>query len=74
MDFPFWVRYTFVKKLYFLLGNGVLQKEINDFCLLKEQEQELELHIFESPIKCVRFLALSLFIWMRTEVHNERLN
>lgn len=66
------VRYTFVKKLYFLLGNGVLQKEISDFGLLKEQAQQP--HILESPIKCVLFLALSLFIWMRTEVRNKRLN
>lgn len=70
--FPFGVRYTFVKKLYVLLANGVLQKKINDLCLLKKQEQQP--HSFESPIKRVLFLALSLFISVKTEVHNKRLN
>ena len=28
----------------------------------------------ESHIKSVPFLALSLFIWVRTEVHNKSLN
>lgn len=55
----------------FFLGNGVLQ-ETNDLYLLKKQEQQL--HIFESLIKCVLFPALSLLIWVSTEVHNKRLN
>ena len=70
--FPFGGRYAFVKKPYFFLVNGVFQKEINDLGLLQKQEQQL--HISESPIKCVLFLALSLFIWVRTEVHIKRLN
>lgn len=57
---------------FFFLANGVLQKEINDLCLLEEQEQQPR--IFESSIKCVLFLALSLFIWVRTEVHIKGLN
>lgn len=62
----------FFLSFFFFLANGVLQKEINDLCLLEEQQQQP--CSFESSIKCVLFLGLSLFIWVRTEVHIKRLN